>query len=454
MPAARRIPLTLDDLRGGEFDTVVVAAPDMAGRLIGKRTSPVALERVLEDGIAVSSCVLGWDLPQDVGLTVPYAGWHTGWRDILLRPDLTTLRPAAWLDRTAVVIADMVEPHGGSPVPVSPRAILQRQVRRTREAGLVPAVGSELEFFLYRDSYDDLRRDGYRTMTPTTLAHADYTVQQVDGWEPFFRPLRAALEASGLRTGLSQGEWGLGQWEINLDHGDPVDMADRHVLFKLAVRDVAARHGMSATFMPKPVADQVGSSCHLHLSVADDAGSPLFHDPAGRHLMSDGFRHAVAGVLEHAPAFMAFYAPTVNSYRRTRSSEFAGHGASWGFDNRTVSCRIVGETPADLRAEWRVPGADVNPYLAITGLLASAVDGMAHRVDPPPELSGDAYQVDVPPLPGSPTESAAALRSSALANAELGAEVVEQYARTAEWEDEVFSRAVTDWEKDRYFEFV
>jgi glutamine synthetase len=445
-------PLTTDELTSGDFDTVIITAPDMAGRLIGKRVAPSRFGRLVDEGVAVSSCILGWDLPQDVGLEVPYAGWHTGWRDILLRPDLATLRPAAWLQRTAVVVADMVEPDTGEPVAVAPRSVLKAVTDRVRGTGVHPAVGTELEFFVYREGYDALRTDGYRSLTPTTLAHADYTVQQVNAWEHVFQPLRAALDASGLQAGLSQGEWGLGQWEINLDHGDPVDMCDRHVLFKLAVRDHMSRHGLAATFMPKPVADQVGSSCHVHLSLTDTAGAPLMYESGARHAMSAAFGHVVAGLLEHAPAFMAFYAPTVNSYRRTTSSEFAGHGATWGYDNRTVSCRVVGEHPHDLRAEWRVPGADTNPYLAVAGVLASAADGLARALTPPAEQSGDAYQVEVTPLPRDLDAAAAALRASGLAREWLGDLVVEQYALTAEWEADCFRRAVTDWEKARYFE--
>jgi len=453
-------PLTMDDLHLQGYDTVIVAAPDMHGRLIGKRLTPRKLEEFRHRGIAVSSCTFGWDLPQDIGLEVPYAGWHTGWRDFLLMPDMSTMRPAAWLENTAIVIADIVEEHDHSPVEISPRRILQRQVEAMAAEGLTAAVGTELEFHLYRDSYDDLRKRGYRDRNPTTIIHADYTVQQVNNWEPFFQCLRNALEATGLDVEMSQGEWGLGQWEINLTYGDAVDMCDRHTIFKLAVKDVAAQSGLSATFMPKPNAGEVGSSCHIHLSLKGDGGGsddkrfPFWSARAKTH-MSQRMLNAIGGILDHASDFMVFYAPTINSYRRTNSSEFAGSGATWGFDNRTVSCRVLGTSPTSIRAEWRVGGADVNPYLAVAGLLASMRDGMTRKSDPGQPREGDAYQQEVSiRFPTHLGLAADAFASSRFAEKSLGADVVEQYALTAQWEWSRFQEAVTDWELDRYYENI
>jgi len=452
--------LTMDDLHRQGYDTVIVAAPDMHGRLLGKRLSPRKLEEFLHRGIAMSSCTFGWDLPQDIGLEVPYAGWHNGWRDFLLIPDMATMVPAGWLERTAIVICDIVEEHDRSPVEITPRRILQRQVQALAEEGLEAAVGTELEFHLYRDGYDELRARGYRDRRPTTIIHADYTVQQVDTWEPFFQRLRNVLDASGLDVEMSQGEWGLGQWEINLTYGDPLGMCDRHTIFKLAVKDVAAQAGMSATFMPKPNAGEVGSSCHIHLSMKGQEGAsdeekyPFWSGHSETH-MSPRMLHAIGGILEHGTDFMAFYAPTINSYRRTNSSEFAGSGSTWGFDNRTVSCRVLGTSPTSMRVEWRVPGADVNPYLAVAALIASIRDGMAREVDPGAPREGDAYQQEVPVrFPTHLGLSAEALAGSAFANREFGPQVIEQYALTAQWEWTRFQDAVTDWELDRYFENI
>lgn len=451
--------LTVDDLREQGFETVIIAAPDMHGRLIGKRLAPRKFVEFAECGIAMSSCTFGWDIAQDIGLEVPYAGWHTGWRDFLLVPDLTTLVRAAWLDRTAIVIADIVEEHDRSPVEISPRRILQRQVDAMAEDGVRAAVGTELEFHLYRDSYDDLRARGFRDRQPTTITHADYTVQQVNAWEPFFQRLRECLDETGLDVEMSQGEWGMGQWEVNLTYGDAVDMCDRHVIFKLAVKDIAAQAGMSATFMPKPNSDEVGSSCHIHVSLTERSDGherryPFWSAADDGHV-SGRMRGAIGGILDHASDFMVFYAPTINSYRRTNSSEFAGYGATWAFDNRTVSCRVLGTSPSSLRAEWRVPGADVNPYLAVAALLASIRDGMANGADPGAPREGDAYHQDVAVLfPGTLAAAADAFADSGFAEAALGAAVVEQYTLAARWEWDRFMTRVTDWETDRYFEHI
>ncbi len=447
-------PLTIDDLETGGYDTVIVCAPDMAGRLVGKRLTPRKFAEFRERGIAVSSCTFGWGISQDIGLEVPYTGWHTGWRDFLLVADLSTMRPAAWLEHTAIVLADIVEEHDRSPVEIAPRQILRRQIEALAADGLTADVGTELEFHLFRDGYDDLRRRGYRDRTPTTIIHADYTVQQVNAWEPFFRTLRNALDASGLDVEMSQGEWGLGQWEINLTYADALDMCDRHTIFKLAVKDVAARHGLSATFMPKPNAGEVGSSCHVHLSVRDDQGGHPFFDHDADDHMSASMRHAIGGVLAHAGELMAWYAPTINSYRRTNSSDFAGHGATWAVDNRPVSCRVLGTGASSMRLEWRVPGADVNPYLAVAGVIASIRDGIAHAIDPGPPSSGDAYQQETQKFPPHLGLAADAFLSSEWVAAAFGPAVAEQYGLTAQYEWNQFLDAVTDWELDRYFEVI
>jgi glutamine synthetase len=455
-PMSGFTPLTIDDLVAQGYDTVIVCAPDMTGRLIGKRLTPRKFAEFVDRGIAVSSCTFGWDVAQDIGLEVPYTGWHTGWRDFLLIADLSTMRPAAWLQRTAIVLADIVEEHDRSPVEIAPRQILRRQVEALAGDGLAADVGTELEFHLYTDGLDDLRRRGYRDRTPSTIFHADYTVQQVNAWEPFFQRLRGALDDSGLDVEMSQGEWGLGQWEINLTYSDALDMCDRHTIFTLAVKDVAAQAGMAATFMPKPNAGEVGSSCHVHLSLRETSGEsthPFFDHDAPDH-MSSTLHHAIGGLLEHASPLMAWYAPTINSYRRTNSSDFAGHGATWAFDNRTVSCRVLGTGPTSMRLEWRVPGADVNPYLAVAGMIASVRAGIIGESDPGPAATGDAYQHETKPFPEHLGVAAEAFLASPFVADAFGAAVAEQYGLTARYEWSRFLDAVTDWELDRYFEVI
>jgi glutamine synthetase len=384
-----------------------------------------------------------------------YSGHHTGWHDVRLVPDLDTLRRAAWLERTAIVVADFAELGGDDRVVVAPRTILRRQVDRVGATGLTPQVASELEFALYRGTYDDGRSSGYETLRPTTLARADYTVQAGDQHEGFFARVRETLAASDLGPWTSQVEWGLGQWEINLEYRGALEMADRHILFKLAMRDLAAASGMALTFMARPFADTTGSSCHLHLSLVDGVGANVFHDPQGEHGVSVTLRHAVGGVLARAPELMLLYAPTVNSYRRTGSGEFSGNGLSWGYDSRMVSCRVLPEGEAT-RLEWRVPGADVNPYLAIAGLLTSAADGIANATDPGEPLMGWDFDKEVPPLPATLGEAVAAFREGAFASEAFGKQVVAHYAEAGRWEWERFLApdAVSEWERRRYFEVI
>lgn len=449
-------PLAIDDLEREGFTTVVVTSADVTGRPVGKRFSVDVFRRLQEHGVALSSCVLGWDVDQWPGPVQEYTGHHTGWHDVRLVPDMATLRPAAWLDRTAIVVADFVEMRGDERVVVAPRTILRRQVERLERHGLTPQVATELEFSLYRGTYDDGRRDGYGTLVPTNLARADYTIQAGDLHEPFFARVREALEASRLDPWTSQVEWGLGQWEINLVYQHALEMADRHLMFKLAIRALAAQHGMAATFMAKPFGDTTGSSCHLHLSLVDREGRNVFHDPSAEHGLSSTLRSAVGGVLRHAPELMLLYAPTVNSYRRTTSGEFSGNGVSWGFDSRMVSCRVLAEGPDATRLEWRVPGADVNPYLAIAGVLASAADGIANGVDPGEPLVGEDWQREVTPLPSTLGEAVTAFRDGAFANEALGKDVVAHYAEAGRWEWHAFLApdAVGEWERRRYFEII
>jgi glutamine synthetase len=464
-----------DELGDTGTRTVIVTSADVTGRLVGKRFSLEVFRRLLHEGVPLSSCVLGWDVDQWPGPTQSYTGHHTGWHDVRLVPDLSTLRPAAWLDSTAICVADFVEMGRDDLVEVAPRTILRRQVERLEEDGLAPQVASELEFSLYAGTYDDARANGYETLAPTTAARADYTVQAGDQHEPFFARARDALTRSNLGPSTSQAEWGLGQWEINLDHRHALEMADRHIVFKLAMRDMAAAAGMAATFMAKPFPDTTGSSCHLHLSLVDGEGVNVFgdgstgdaHDSSGDRAGDDAhdsdgdalaapLRGAVGGVLAHANDLMLWYAPTVNSYRRIAGGEFSGNGVSWGYDSRMVSCRVLVEGAESTRLEWRVPGADVNPYLAIAALLASARDGIANSTDPGEPLVGEEWQRHVPALPVHLGQAVDAFGESAWARETFGPDVASHYAEAGRWEWERFLAAdvVTEWERRRYFEFI
>jgi glutamine synthetase len=455
MAGAMTDRLEIGDLDGLGIDTVIIAGTDIQGRMFGKRMSPRVFATKLEEGLHVCTCVFAWDMAQALeGLHVDFAGAHTGWHDFTLFPDLTTLRRAAWLEDTAVCLADCVDEHDGSQLAVAPRTILRRQVATLESRALRALTATELEFYLYRGTPSELRASGYRSMTPTTDVHADYNITEGNTMEPFFRGLRRALDDSGVPVDVAQVEYGLGQWEINLEYAEPLEMADRHVIFKQAVKDYASRNGYTATFMPRPMTDDLGSSCHIHTSLRDAAGTPVFHDGSDERGVSTTLRHAVGGALSHAAEVMCWYAPTINSYRRTTSQDFAGNGLTWGFDNRTVSTRVLTATPQATRLEFRLPGADVNPYLALAGLLASVVDGIDARLDPGSPHAGDAYAGGRTNLPTTLLDAAGTFLRSPFANKAFGTDVVKHYHALAEYEWRTFMRSVTVWERERYLDSI
>jgi glutamine synthetase len=369
-------------------------------------------------------------------------------------PDVGTLRRVAWLDGVAACMADVVEHHGGPLLDIAPRSVLRRQIERLAALGYDAYVGSEPEFYLFRPGYDEAREGGYRNLRPTRLTHDDYLIQPANALEPFFRELRGGLIASGIDVELSQIEWGRGQWEMNVAYGPALENADCHVLFKMAVKDLAARNGMAATFMARP-SDDMGSSSHFHVSLRDREGAPAFHEAGAEGTLSAIGRQAVAGVLARAGELMLCYAPTINSYRRAAGRDLvAGFGATWGYDNRTTSMRVVGGSPSSLRMEWRVPGADVNAHIAVAALLASAADGIERGLDPGAAIAGNAYEHDVAPLPRDLRAAAEAFAGSAFAREAFGDRVVEHYAAAAEFEWRAFMDTVTEWEVDRYFEHI
>ncbi|HVD02774.1 MAG TPA: glutamine synthetase family protein [Candidatus Dormibacteraeota bacterium] len=457
-PMDLRTAIDPTELESLDVDTVIVAGIDMQGRLFGKRMSPGMFREVGSNGFHICTCVYGWDLAQTLdGLQVDYTGPHTGWHDFRLVPDLPTLRRAAWLDRTAICLADSVDDDGSGLVPIAPRTILRRQEAAVRDAGYLPLTATELEFYLYRGTPDQLRASHFSELTPTTQFHADYNIAEGNAMEPFFQRLRRALEASGIPVEVSQVEYGLGQWEINLRYADAMEMADRHVLFKQAVKDMAAQSGLTATFMPRPMTDDLGSSCHVHASLQSEDGDRPFSDPTRPHGMSAKLTQAIGGLLDHTAELMIWYAPTINAMRRIRTTDFAGNGLTWGLDNRTTSCRVITGSPDTTRVEFRLPGADVNPYLVLSGVLASILDGMRSGADPGPARIGDAYATtgtSPTPLPITLEAAASRFRDSPFANETFGANVVQHYAAVADFEWQQFLGAVTDWERLRYLESI
>ena len=311
------------------------------------------------------------------------------------------MRPAWWLPRTALVMADVVDQRSRLPVSVSPRAILRNQLKALSSLGITAFIGAELEFYLFRCNWDMARLNGYSGLPPATTKHSqDLLTAEIQEYGSFFAQLAEVLKRTGVDVIASGPEWGMGQWELSIHHNDPLELADELALCKLITKFVAAASNLSVTFMAKPDAIEAGSSCHFHISLTGNHGLPLFYQASAPHKMSANMRFAIGGLLARVPDLMVWYAPTINSYKRTDSTEFAGRGETWGIDNRTTTCRIVGQTRESLRVEFRLPGADVNPYLAIAGVLASIRDGIEHKRVPSEPVIGNAYaQRDVKPHP-------------------------------------------------------
>lgn len=438
-------------------DTVIVATPDMQGRLVGRRVPVDQFEAACTDGVGISTCIYGWDIGQSVDLlasgALAYTGMHTGMGDLYIFPDLATLRPAGWLERTAICLADAREPDGRDTW-LSPRHILQAQIERLRAAGYVASVGTELEYVLYEGAPADLHRADYQGLVPSTFRPSDYLIAEGDDLAGFFSEVRAVLAAADVPVEATQLEYGLGQIETTIVHAEPMAMADRHSLYKLAVRRMAARGGRTASFMAKTADGAMGNSCHVHLSLRSADGSPVFWADGEPHHVSPVLRHAVAGALAHAPELMAWYAPLVNSYRRIRGQDAAGWGQTWGIDHRFTSVRVVGHTPSSIRLEFRLPGADTNPYLTLAALLASVLDGIERQLDPGPPETGNPYERPAGAIPQHLGDAVARFRASDWVRGVFGDAVVDHYATVADFEWEQFLNAVTDWERRRYFDTV
>lgn len=439
--------------------TVIVATPDLQGRLIGRRIPVGGFDRVIENGVDVCTCAWAWDVEQGMELieanVFKLCGMHNGVPDVTLRPDLGTLRRAAWLDGVAICLADPEDVKTGEPMALSPRVLLKQELARYEALGVVPQAGTELEFYLFNNSQRELRESGFRNLKPTTLIPSDFMIHEGNTFEPFFQKLREDLLASGIEMEAAQSEWGTGQWEMTFAYGHPLEMADRHSLYKLAVRDAAAAAGMTATFMARPLNSQPGSSCHVHFSLVSPAGEKLFWNDDAEHNMSDSMRSALAGVLEHAPEFMAWYAPTINSYRRSNSVDVAGWGRTWGLDNRSTSVRVVGHKPQHLRFEFRLPGADTNPYLTLTGLLASARDGMEQNSTLSEMTVGNAYDLPKDPaMPSHLADAAAIFAAAPFVRERFGEDTVDHFRILLEHEWSVFQSTVSDWDLNRYFDRI
>ncbi len=427
----------------GLIDTVICAFPDLYGRLLGKR---IDANYFLEEGVeGMHACdyLFTIDMEMEPVPGYDFASWDKGYGDVHLSCDLPTLRVATWLDRTAIVMCDA---HNAdySPVSVAPRTVLQAQAS---QCGYDVMAASELEYYLYRTSFEQAARDAYQSLPSAGWYLEDYHLLQGSRTEDINGAFRRQLTASGIPVESTKGEWGKGQHEINVRYASVLEMADRHVLVKQCLKEIAEQKDACVTFMAKVDEHQAGSSSHLHLSLWKD-GSNVF---AGE---SDEFRWFLGGWIAHAAELCAFYAPTVNSYKRFQPQSWAPTALAWSPDNRTAGFRVVG-SGSSLRIECRIPGADVNPYLAFAAAIASGMDGIAQKIEPPPPFIGDIYAAaELPQVPSSLSEAVQLLEASTFARRAFGEDVIEHYVHFFRTEDAAYGRAVTDWERARYFERI
>ena len=438
-------------IEGGEIDTVILAFPDQQGRLLGKRlTGRHFRSHVAEHGVHACDYLLTVDLDMEPLPGYAVANWDRGYGDLAVAPDWPTARRLPWLPGTALVLGDLHHADGRA-VEVAPRQVLRRQVERAAARGLRLQVASELEGYLYRDTFAQAAAKGYRGLSRYGGYLEDYHILQGTREEPILRHIRQAMEAAGVPMEGTKGEWGRGQTELNLAYADATEMADRHVLLKHAAKEIAEQHGGSITFMAKPSATEAGSSCHIHASCWDLAAERnLFWDDEPSLL----FERFLAGQVALARDLALFFAPTVNAYKRYQSRSWAPTAITWGHDNRTCGFRVVGRG-ASFRIENRLPGADANPYLAFAATIAAGLYGIEHELALPPPFDGNAYAAsDAPRLPATLQGAIEALAGSAVARDLLGDGVVDHYLLTARHEAAAFERAVTDWELARYFEQI
>lgn len=452
--------LTLDELRegaaSGAIDTVVVGFTDHYGRLMGKRyDAELFVDETASHGTHSCDYLLTTDMEMEPVQGYTFANWEKGYGDIHLEPDLSTLRIASWLDRTALVLCDVHDEKTHEYVRVAPRSLLRDQIDATRKLGYTPFAASELEYYVFEQSYRAAAESEYRSLTPAGWYLEDYHILQGTRTEPFTSAVRRHLKASGVPVENSKGEWGLGQHELNVRYAEALPMADRHVIFKQCLKEVAGQQGLSVTFMAKFAADRAGSSCHLHLSLWRDGVNTFAGDSSlGPVKCSDTFRWFLGGWITHVPDLMVFYAPTVNSYKRYVDASWAPTRLAWSYDNRTAGFRVVGHG-ASLRIECRIPGADCNPYLAFAAALASGLDGIRNKTEPPDCFTGDMYAArHLPAVTTSLRDATDAFIKSDFARRCFGDDVVDHYGHFFRTEYQAYSSVVTDWERRRYFERI
>jgi glutamine synthetase len=445
--------LTVQALRdlvaGGEVDTVLVAITDMQGRLQGKRCGArYFLEEVLAHGTEGCNYLLAVDVDMNTVDGYEMSSWERGYGDLLMAPDLDTLRLLPWLEGTAMVICD-VQWLDGTPMPASPRQILKAQLDRLAERGLKAYVGTELEFIVFNDTFESAWGKSYRHLEPANQYNVDYSLLGTARIEPLLRDIRNSMESAGMYVESAKGECNLGQHEIAFRYDEALATCDNHSIYKTGAKEIAAKHGKSLTFMAK-YDEREGNSCHIHLSFRSDEGDAVLAGDR-EHGFSELMEQFIAGQLACLPEFTYLLAPNINSYKRFVAGSFAPTAVAWGLDNRTCSLRVVGHGES-LRVENRLPGGDVNPYLAVAALIAAGLHGIENELEPEPIFEGNAYTSDKQHVPTTLREASALFGGSKIAREAFGDEVVDHYTNAARVELDAYDAAVTDWERIRGFE--
>ncbi len=446
----------VDEVNRGAIDTVLAVFTDHYGRFMGKRfDAEFFVEETARSGTHGCDYLLTVDMEMEPVPGYRFANWERGYGDFHLVPDLQTLRIASWLDRTALVLCDIEDEQRHTLVEVAPRSILRRQIEQATQNSYGVMAASELEYYIFQESYKDAARKGHQDLDPASWYIEDYHVLQGTREEAFNGAARRHLKQSGVPVENSKGEWGLGQHELNVRYSDVLTMADRHVIYKQCLKEIADQMGISVTFMAKYAASGAGSSSHIHLSLWTDGKNAFAGDQKiGPVDGTDTFRWFLGGWLHHLPAVMVFYAPTINAYKRYQAGSWAPTRIAWSHDNRTAGFRVVGHGNS-LRIECRVPGADCNPYLAYAAALASGLDGIANQIEPPTVFQGDIYAAQhLPHVPKSLREATELFAQSEFTQRVFGADVVEHYTQVYRVEQAAFDNAVTDWERKRYFERI
>lgn len=447
--------MTFEELKSqvanGDIDTVIVCMVDMQGRLMGKRFHAEAFLEMADGETHCCNYLLATDLAMATPDGYESTSWEVGYGDYVLKPDLTTLRPMPWMEGTAMCMCDVLDHHHHAPVPHSPREMLKGQVARAAEMGLTAIMATELEFFLFQGTHDEIARSGFE-LKPISNYNEDYHIFQTSKEEFVMRPIRNHLRKMGIPIDGSKGEAEAGQEELNVKYADALATADHHTIAKHAVKEIAHQHGVAASFLPKWHHNRVGSASHVHQSLWKD-GTNVFYDPDRPHGMSELMEHYVAGMMKYAADYTYFMAPYINSYKRFAKGTFAPTQIVWSVDNRTAAFRLCGENSKAVRIECRVPGADMNPYLAQAAMLAAGLKGIEEKLTLPEPFAGDASANDEKMhVPRTLRDAHRALMASDMLKEALGEKVVAHYARAAEWELEEFNRVVTDYEIARGLE--